>query len=213
MIRRPPRSTQSRSSAASDVYKRQELSLASLAIPVGVGLGLQQLLFGPSVRRLLQASVALSFSQYLASLLLPAGATFYSGHRSYLLSTKKLPGFAGVCGMHFPQLPELPLALAWFLGQQVAAEGPAPKDLALGSHLGPLLHAFMCLLFRHVLTSPYLLRSPNHSTGRPHINLSGLEHESSTSPRCDRLRVAACSPLFLPRCQHHDHVTTVQVWF
>src|SRR5450756_3208066 len=29
MIRRPPRSTQSRSSAASDVYKRQELRVAS----------------------------------------------------------------------------------------------------------------------------------------------------------------------------------------
>ena len=29
MIRRPPRSTQSRSSAASDVYKRQVLSIAS----------------------------------------------------------------------------------------------------------------------------------------------------------------------------------------
>ena len=33
MIRRPPRSTQSRSSAASDVYKRQGLDLA--AIPIG----------------------------------------------------------------------------------------------------------------------------------------------------------------------------------
>ena len=29
MIRRPPRSTQSRSSAASDVYKRQSLSLST----------------------------------------------------------------------------------------------------------------------------------------------------------------------------------------
>ena len=29
MIRRPPRSTQSRSSAASDVYKRQELQIKS----------------------------------------------------------------------------------------------------------------------------------------------------------------------------------------
>src|SRR5450756_1279824 len=31
MIRRPPRSTQSRSSAASDVYKRQALKLAEMA--------------------------------------------------------------------------------------------------------------------------------------------------------------------------------------
>src|SRR5450756_2886364 len=44
MIRRPPRSTQSRSSAASDVYKRQGVAapgdveaLAEVAIQVGVG--------------------------------------------------------------------------------------------------------------------------------------------------------------------------------
>src|SRR5680860_419620 len=37
MIRRPPRSTQSRSSAASDVYKRQTFALA---IPIGLLIGL-----------------------------------------------------------------------------------------------------------------------------------------------------------------------------
>src|SRR5665809_48560 len=36
MIRRPPRSTQSRSSAASDVYKRQELSRSRLAGKIGL---------------------------------------------------------------------------------------------------------------------------------------------------------------------------------
>src|SRR5450756_46712 len=35
MIRRPPRSTQSRSSAASDVYKRQVLSTSGPAAPLG----------------------------------------------------------------------------------------------------------------------------------------------------------------------------------
>src|SRR5450756_192677 len=41
MIRRPPRSTQSRSSAASDVYKRQDhlKSASDLGVPV-VGVGL-----------------------------------------------------------------------------------------------------------------------------------------------------------------------------
>eukprot|EP00657_Telonema_sp_P-1_P006793 TRINITY_DN26218_c0_g1_i1.p1 TRINITY_DN26218_c0_g1~~TRINITY_DN26218_c0_g1_i1.p1 ORF type:complete len:114 (+),score=43.54 TRINITY_DN26218_c0_g1_i1:69-410(+) len=41
MIRRPPRSTQSRSSAASDVYKRQALLLPS-ALPTVAGSRLQQ---------------------------------------------------------------------------------------------------------------------------------------------------------------------------
>src|SRR5450756_2834370 len=36
MIRRPPRSTQSRSSAASDVYKRQTIDPATYAFPIGV---------------------------------------------------------------------------------------------------------------------------------------------------------------------------------
>src|SRR5450756_891114 len=39
MIRRPPRSTQSRSSAASDVYKRQILDLATLTGACVVALG------------------------------------------------------------------------------------------------------------------------------------------------------------------------------
>src|SRR5680860_1899578 len=34
MIRRPPRSTQSRSSAASDVYKRQEVDIGVQVLPV-----------------------------------------------------------------------------------------------------------------------------------------------------------------------------------
>src|SRR5450756_1615285 len=37
MIRRPPRSTQSRSSAASDVYKRQPFGLATKDVFVGLG--------------------------------------------------------------------------------------------------------------------------------------------------------------------------------
>ena len=40
MIRRPPRSTQSRSSAASDVYKRQALYLAGFGVVVGVPIGI-----------------------------------------------------------------------------------------------------------------------------------------------------------------------------
>src|SRR5450756_1256822 len=36
MIRRPPRSTQSRSSAASDVYKRQALHAAALGLPAAL---------------------------------------------------------------------------------------------------------------------------------------------------------------------------------
>src|SRR5450756_3096428 len=39
MIRRPPRSTQSRSSAASDVYKRQEFVSANPTGPLHVGNG------------------------------------------------------------------------------------------------------------------------------------------------------------------------------
>ena len=42
MIRRPPRSTQSRSSAASDVYKRQDRELAVLA-EVASGLSSKQI--------------------------------------------------------------------------------------------------------------------------------------------------------------------------
>src|SRR5680860_545785 len=37
MIRRPPRSTQSRSSAASDVYKRQALAQADVGLAMGTG--------------------------------------------------------------------------------------------------------------------------------------------------------------------------------
>src|SRR5680860_706155 len=37
MIRRPPRSTQSRSSAASDVYKRQALAQADVGMAMGTG--------------------------------------------------------------------------------------------------------------------------------------------------------------------------------
>src|SRR5450756_1361454 len=44
MIRRPPRSTQSRSSAASDVYKRQLLSLAELYSAEGDFVSAQRLL-------------------------------------------------------------------------------------------------------------------------------------------------------------------------
>src|SRR5450756_3218227 len=40
MIRRPPRSTQSRSSAASDVYKRQEPDIVCLAKGIASGLPL-----------------------------------------------------------------------------------------------------------------------------------------------------------------------------
>ena len=38
MIRRPPRSTQDRSSAASDVYKRQPLAVAAVLEGMSVGL-------------------------------------------------------------------------------------------------------------------------------------------------------------------------------
>ena len=44
MIRRPPRSTQSRSSAASDVYKRQEIIKAvrkEITVPLAVGGGIR----------------------------------------------------------------------------------------------------------------------------------------------------------------------------
>src|SRR5450756_2679559 len=49
MIRRPPRSTQSRSSAASDVYKRQDLSRAVDAIPPGSPLTLHVLRAGSPI--------------------------------------------------------------------------------------------------------------------------------------------------------------------
>src|SRR5450756_2418925 len=45
MIRRPPRSTQSRSSAASDVYKRQVFGLVMSIVPLLIGV----IFFGSSV--------------------------------------------------------------------------------------------------------------------------------------------------------------------
>src|SRR5450756_3180567 len=39
MIRRPPRSTQSRSSAASDVYKRQAFEFGTIGICDGIAMG------------------------------------------------------------------------------------------------------------------------------------------------------------------------------
>ena len=46
MIRRPPRSTKSRSSAASDVYKRQGMGTVVAAVLVGTVLGAVTKAFG-----------------------------------------------------------------------------------------------------------------------------------------------------------------------
>src|SRR5450756_2563778 len=72
MIRRPPRSTQSRSSAASDVYKRQSLTwrIASLLPSLSHQEGFEQIAAylgdGRDDRRLVQISrsVADCFDQY-----------------------------------------------------------------------------------------------------------------------------------------------------
>ena len=48
MIRRPPRSTQSRSSAASDVYKRQKQDCATLPSAVRAIYG-EQIVFGGKI--------------------------------------------------------------------------------------------------------------------------------------------------------------------
>src|SRR5450756_3259066 len=53
MIRRPPRSTQSRSSAASDVYKRQRIDIADLDI-----LQHQKFLDAEAARRILRPRTA-----------------------------------------------------------------------------------------------------------------------------------------------------------
>mgnify|MGYP007068955033 CR=1 FL=1 len=58
MIRRPPRSTQSRSSAASDVYKRQLLALAEVKKAAGIDGDLNVLLRKPHGRA--RSIVALS---------------------------------------------------------------------------------------------------------------------------------------------------------
>src|SRR5450756_3216364 len=54
MIRRPPRSTQSRSSAASDVYKRQEFVSANPTGPLHIG-SVRWAAVGDSLARMLQA--------------------------------------------------------------------------------------------------------------------------------------------------------------
>src|SRR5450756_2476664 len=61
MIRRPPRSTQSRSSAASDVYKRQQYAHARISAVLG--------LWGGERQALLQADVSLLDSDYETTLL------------------------------------------------------------------------------------------------------------------------------------------------
>src|SRR5450756_2889881 len=80
MIRRPPRSTQSRSSAASDVYKRQEFVSANPTGPLHIG-SVRWAAVGDSLARMLQACGADVAREYYFN---DAGASSERANRSLL---------------------------------------------------------------------------------------------------------------------------------
>src|SRR5450756_3194735 len=88
MIRRPPRSTQSRSSAASDVYKRQ---LYRHQMPIYLPVKVEQMYFDGSPRcgndRRTNANVADAIHNY---------PIYHSSHRIYTIAGEQFHGIGNL---------------------------------------------------------------------------------------------------------------------
>src|SRR5450756_2389474 len=97
MIRRPPRSTQSRSSAASDVYKRQIFYFLHFPLPLAIGFLLwihQRRVYYDYVAAL----IVLSMVAFVTYLVLPVAPPWWAADHGYVTGVLHLrdTGYQGL---------------------------------------------------------------------------------------------------------------------